>query len=271
MKTSTSLDLRKIRSLILDMDGVLWLGSSPIGPLSEIFKTLKAKGFKFIMATNNATRSPHQYVQKLASFGVNVESWQVVNSAVATASYLKKRFPTGGEVFTIGERPLLEILEETGFKQGTNTPLAVIAALDRDINYAKLTKATLLIRRGIPFIGTNPDRSYPIPEGQAPGAGSILAALEAASGEKPTIIGKPEPQLYRIALERLRTSPEETLVIGDRLETDILGAQNLGCPCALVLTGVSTGKQGEKWNPPIDIIADNLVTIINSLPAVPSE
>jgi 4-nitrophenyl phosphatase len=269
MKETTHQIMDTIRGLILDMDGVLWRGSAPIGSLSEIFSSLKEKGYRFIFATNNATRSPSQYVEKLISLGIDVEPWQVINSAVVTGYYMKDKFPTGGEVYTIGEEPLLEILSENGFTQGSSNPIAVVAALDRKFTFEKLTTATLLIRRGLPFIGTNPDLTFPIPEGQSPGAGSILAALEAAAGVKPTIMGKPESPMYNLALERLGTSPQETLVVGDRLETDILGSQKNNCPCALVLTGVSTAQQGKEWSPPPDIIVDDLETIVNSLPGIP--
>lgn len=266
MSNSKKFNRKNIRGLILDMDGVLWLDSTPIGNLSEIFDVIKKKGFRFIMATNNASRASHQYVEKLAGFGVQVEPWQVIGSADATANYLKNRFPDGGEIYAIGEQPLISTLKEEGFTHGSKNPLAVVVALDRGINYEKLTEATLLLRRGIPFIGTNPDRSYPIPEGQAPGAGAILAALEAASEIQPTVMGKPKPHLYKLALERLGTSPAETLVIGDRLETDILGAQRVGCLAALVLTGVATAQEAEKWSPPLDFIADDLFHLIKSLP-----
>ncbi len=258
----------KIHGLILDMDGVLWRDSSQIGNLAQIFETIRNKGYQFIMVTNNASRSSQQYVEKLAGFGVHIDPWQVISSAVATANYLRNRFPGGGKVFTIGEKSLSDILSENGFDQGKENPLAVVVALDRSINYEKLTEATLLLRRGIPFIGTNPDQSYPIPEGQAPGAGALLAALEAASGVSPTIIGKPKPQIFMLAMERLGTSPEETLVVGDRLETDILGAQNIGCPSALVLTGVSTYQEYKKWSPPPDMVVDDLSHLIKSLPKV---
>jgi 4-nitrophenyl phosphatase len=266
MNYSPSFNIRIIRSLILDMDGVLWRGSTPIGDLSEIFSKIRTKGLNFIMVTNNASRSPDQYVKKLAKFGVKVEDWQVINSGIATADYMKKRFPAGGEIFTIGDESLQKTFQEAGFHQGGNNPLAVVAALDRDLTYKKLSEATLLIRRGIPFIGTNPDLSFPIPAGQAPGAGAILAALEAASGVKPTIIGKPEPKMYQVALDLLGSSSEETLVVGDRLETDILGAQRIGCPSALVLTGVTSTQEAKDWNPAPEIIIQDLKSLIDYLP-----
>jgi 4-nitrophenyl phosphatase len=254
-----------LRGIILDMDGVLWRSTTPIGNLPSIFKTLNNLGLKVIMATNNATRSPDQYVNKLASFGVKIGSWQVINSAMVTAHYLKTHYPDGGDVFVVGDNSLMETLNQHGYNPNGSDPIAVVVALDRRINYEKLTQAALLIRRGVQFIGTNPDKSFPIPEGEAPGAGAILAALEAATDVSPLIMGKPRPRMYNLALTRLGTLPGETLVVGDRLETDILGAQNTGCPNALVLSGVTALETANLWQPPPDIISKDLTSLLDLL------
>ena len=134
--------------------------------------------------------------------------------------------------------------------------------IDRGIDFAKLREATLLIRRGLPFYGTNPDLTFPTPEGLIPGAGSFLALLSAASGVNPIVAGKPEPFILEFALERLATPRERTLVVGDRLETDIAGGQAIGCSTALVLSGVSTAEMGEAWNPQVDIITQDLTSLL---------
>jgi len=139
----------------------------------------------------------------------------------------------------------------------------VIAGMDRNFNYEKLQQATRLIRTGVPFFGTNPDHTFPTPQGLVPGAGSILAAIATASDIEPVIAGKPEPTMYRIALERLKTPAERVLVVGDRPETDIAGAQFLGCRTALVLSGVTNEKQAKAWRPVPDLIIDNLESIVN--------
>ena len=258
-------DPEKIRALILDMDGVLWRGDEAIGDLPAIFTQIERLGYGVVLATNNATKSIQQFVEKMASFGVTIESWQVINSAQATAHYLSQQHPTGGPVFIVGEKGLAEILQEKGFYVSDENPLAVIAALDRGLNYEKLRKATLFIRAGVPFIGTNPDRTFPTPEGQVPGAGSVLALLEAASEVAPLVIGKPNPLMYQFALERLGTSPEETLIVGDRLETDIAGGQQLGSPCALVLSGVTNEESAWEWEPAPDLIVADLANVIREL------
>jgi 4-nitrophenyl phosphatase len=255
----------KIRALILDMDGVLWKGNQPIGDLSAIFSKIEQSGWKVVLATNNATKSIQQFLTKLESFGVTIEPWQVINSAQATAHYLKQQHPNGGPVFVVGEPGLVEVLEEAGFHASEEEPLAVIVSLDRSVNYEKLRKATLLIRSGIPFIGTNPDRTLPTPEGQVPGAGSILITIQAATDVDPLVIGKPNPAMYQVALDRMGVTAKETLVVGDRLETDIAGAQNLGSPCALVLSGVTDEENAWQWDPAPDLIADNLTNVIQEL------
>jgi 4-nitrophenyl phosphatase len=261
----SSLDTSIIRGLILDMDGVIWRGPEPIGDLPAIFSLIKRKGWKVVLASNNATRSAGQFIEILAGFGVKLEPWQVVNSAVATASYLLERYPDGGPVYFIGQDGLHHELTSAGFYLDETKPLAVISSMDREVTYNKLRVATLLIRKGIPFISTNSDATFPDPEGLVPGAGSIMVALQAATDVQPVIIGKPQPELYRIALSRMGISPEEGLMVGDRLETDIAGAQRIDCPTALVLSGVTSREDARDWTPPPDIIADDLGSLLAEL------
>jgi 4-nitrophenyl phosphatase len=244
------------------MDGVLWRGSEAIGDLQSIFAQIDRIGWKVIFATNNATRTIQQYVDLLSSFGVNTEPWQVINSASAVTYYLCNQFPNGGSVYIIGEQGIIEACAEQGFYQSDSSVLAVIAGMDRELTYDKLKTATLMLRAGVPFLGTNPDLTFPTPYGLVPGSGSILAALTAASGVTPTIVGKPEPTMYRIALERLKLTPDKVLVIGDRPETDITGAQRIGCRTALVLSGVTSAEQAATWRPAPDIIANDLESVL---------
>lgn len=256
---------REIKALIVDMDGVLWRDSKPLIDLPALFSEISQNGLSVILATNNATRSIAQYLDKLQGFGVQLEAEQVINSAEATAHYLLGMHPNGGRVYAIGENGFIDTLQAYGFIQADEDVLAVLVSMDRGLTYQKLRQATLLIRSGSPFIGTNPDRSFPTPEGLIPGTGAILAALEAATDVKPVIIGKPQPEMYRIALGRLGTTPQETLVIGDRLETDIAGAQALGCHTALVLTGVSSKGEALSWKPALDFISDDITALLKIL------
>jgi 4-nitrophenyl phosphatase len=253
-----------IKGIILDMDGVLWRADQPLLDMPRFFTRLKALGIPVVFATNNGTRSITQYVDRLAGFGVPVEPWQVVNSAIATADYLSKQFPEGGPLFVVAETGVIEALAEKGFylaKQGED-PLAVVAGMDRAMSYDKLAKAALLIRAGKPYIGTNPDLTFPTPYGLVPGAGATLAYLEAATSVPPLIIGKPEPYLYTFSIERLGTQPKETLAVGDRLETDILGGQRIGCPTVLVLSGVTTAAEAQHWQPQPNLVLPNLADLL---------
>jgi 4-nitrophenyl phosphatase len=259
-----------INGLILDMDGVLWRDSQPMLDMPAFFSGVAELGIPVVYATNNGTRSVDMYVERLAKFGVTAEPWQVVTSAIATADALSKRFPQGGPVYVVGEVGVQQALQEKGFEiiddrhseaQAAGC-IAVVAGMDRSFSYEKMARAALLIRAGVPFIGTNIDVTFPTPRGLVPGAGSLLAMLEAATEVPPTLIGKPEPYLYEFSIERLGTLPAETLAVGDRLETDILGGQRTGCPTLLVLTGVTTREQAAAWQPQPDLILPNLADLL---------
>ncbi|MBN1451841.1 MAG: HAD-IIA family hydrolase [Anaerolineales bacterium] len=260
--------LGHIKALILDMDGVLWRDDTPIGDLPAIFARLRERGLKVALATNNASKTVDEYLEKFSGFGVKLEPWQIVTSSLATADVLTKEFPSGGQVFVIGGNGIQRALEERGFQliidpDDETKPLAVVAGIDRFISYAKLRRATLHIRAGVPFYGTNPDKTFPTPQGLVPGAGAILAAIEAATDVKPVIIGKPAPTMMYMALEKLGTQPEETLVVGDRLETDIAAGQAGGCKTALMLSGVSTKEQAENWKPSPDVIVKDFAVLLS--------
>lgn len=253
---------RNISALILDMDGVLWRGNSPLGDLGEIFKIIEEKGLKYSLATNNSTKTPWQYQEKLASFGARIEVEHIITSSQATAYLLKSKFPTGGPVYTIGEVGLEKALQDCGFFMQENDPIAVVVGLDRDLTYSKLKRASLLIQAGVPFFGTNPDRTFPIPGGLVPGTGATLALLETSTRVKPLIAGKPFPYLFEQAIARMQVKPNNTISIGDRLETDILGGKNAGCKTALVLSGVTNLKDLSSSTIEPDFIANSLLDFL---------
>jgi len=251
-----------IQSLILDMDGVLWKNDTLLVDMPAVFQQIKHLGLKVVLATNNATRSVEMYLQRFKGFGVHLEPWQVINSAIATGYLLHKRFPQGGPVFVIGEKGVMDTIAEYGFFHTADHPLAVVVGMDRQINYEKLTTATLLIRSGLPFFATNPDKTFPTPQGLAPGAGAIIAAVQAATDIEPTIAGKPQATMIQVALERLETPARQTLAVGDRLETDILGGVNAGCRTALVLSGVATLADLARFDPKPDLVARDLAQVL---------
>ena len=249
--------LTSIRSLIIDMDGVLYRGDQPIPGVAEFFQFLSDHSINYLCATNNPTLTPQQYTEKLARMGVRVPPERILTSSLATAEYLSAQYPPGTRVFAVGETGLIEAFKASHFVLDDRDASVVVAGMDRQMTYDKLARATLLIRGGAAFVGTNPDKTLPVPEGEIPGAGSLLALLETASGVKPTVIGKPEQHLYQIALDRLQSSLEETAAVGDRLETDILGAARMGLFSLLVLSGVSTADEARTAaNPPNLIFND---------------
>ncbi|MDI6770100.1 MAG: HAD-IIA family hydrolase [Anaerolineales bacterium] len=256
-----------VKSLILDMDGVLWKADAPIGDLPAIFARIRARGLKVAFATNNGTRTPEEYVERLAGFGVTIQPWQVVTSSLALAELLYQHFNLRGlGVFAIGEAGVMTALREKDFEplsvEEAERAQAVVMGIDRQINFVKMREATLLVRRGLPFYATNPDKTFPTPRGEIPGAGAWISVVVTATGVEPIFAGKPAPYLLELARERLGTSKEETLVVGDRLETDIAGGQAAGMPVALVLSGVSTREEGEAWRPGIDVVAEDLGELV---------
>jgi 4-nitrophenyl phosphatase len=256
--------INNIAGLILDMDGVLWRDSEPIGDLPSIFDTIRSMGLKFILATNNATRTVEEYHKKIHKFGVILEAWQVITSAEATGIFIKRKYSDIKNAYVVGQPSLKDTLRSYGVNVVDETAKdvhVVVASLDYSLSYEKLKHATLLVRSGCEFIGTNSDVTFPTPEGLIPGSGTVIGALELATGKKAIMIGKPEPLLYQMALDRLALEPEAVLGIGDRLETDIAGAQAAGIHTALVLSGASTQDQADRYHPTPEIIAANLTEL----------
>ena len=247
-------EIDDLAGLIIDMDGVLWHGNKPIDGLVEFFFELRRGAIPFVLATNNASLTQQQYVDKLAGMGVDVDHCEILTSSMATARYLKDSLPKEQRrVFVIGETGLREPLLEYGFvltdlyqvnqpekgifDQGADL---VVSGLDRKLTWDKLATATLNINAGAQFFATNADTTLPTELGEVMGNGGVLAALEAVTGVKAISIGKPEPILYQQALALLGTTKAGTVAIGDRLNTDILGAVNAGLRSIMVLTGVSS-------------------------------
>ncbi len=254
-----------IKALILDMDGVVWKSDAPIGNLPKTFARIRERGLKFVFATNNGTKTPEEYRQKLASLGVEADASQVVTSALAVAHMLEQKYPRGTKIFMIGGPGVREALEEKGFEllSVENAPeaKAFVMGIDRTITFDKVSEATLLVRAGVPFYATNTDRTFPTPRGEIPGAGSWLSVITTATRVEPIVAGKPFPIMMEFCLERLGTSKEETLVVGDRLETDVASGQAAGCPTAAVLSGVSTREQVAAWKPSPTIVAESLAEL----------
>jgi len=254
--------LRPVRHLLIDMDGVLWRGNAPLPGLQDFFAFLSREEIDYTLATNNASRTPDQYAEKLAGFGVKVPEANILTSSLVVAAYLADVAPAGAPVYAIGEEGLIQALETNGFTVTDEDADYVVVGWDRGLTYQKLTTAVLLIHRGATFVGTNPDVTYPTEEGPAPGNGAILAAVEAATGLEPIVTGKPEPRMYQEALRRMGATPETTAMIGDRIDTDIAGAARAGLTTVLTLSGITTEEDLETSAIEPDLVCDHLADLL---------
>ncbi|MBX0326187.1 HAD-IIA family hydrolase [Oscillochloris sp. ZM17-4] len=234
------IDLSAIRAVLFDMDGVLYRGKQMLAGVPELLAFLGERGIGYACITNNASMTPGQYEEKLGAMGIAMPARLVLTSALATSRHLRGAFPPGTRVLIVGMRGLREALLGDGyFVEDRASPELVVQGADFELTYATLKGAALAIRHGARFVATNPDRTFPSEEGLIPGAGATTAALVAATDVQPLVIGKPAPTMFLVAAEMLGVEPGQTLVIGDRLDTDIAGANNAGMPSAMVLTGVS--------------------------------
>ncbi|PPD34692.1 MAG: haloacid dehalogenase [Methylomonas sp.] len=239
-----------IGGFIIDMDGVLWHGDQAQPGLSEFFQILRDLNLPFVLATNNASITAEQYVNKLAYMGVEIALKDILTSGMATALYLSERYqPATTRVFVIGSQGASQPLLDKGFiladQQDTEAAQLVVCGLDKALTWDKLCMAALHIQAGAGFYGTNSDVTLPTERGFLPGNGATLAALTAATGVKPTTIGKPAPIIYQQALALLGVAAEQVVAIGDRLDTDILGAVQTGIRSVLVLSGISQASDIE--------------------------
>lgn len=259
--------ISNFQGMIIDMDGVLWRGHTILQGVREFFICLRGRSMQFILATNNSTVTPESVVERLAQWDIAIAPEEVLTSSLATAAYLQSQFPEGTRMLAIGETALKSALLDAGFKLSDRIDgvEVVVSGFDRHVSWEKLTRAALAIQSGAHFIGTNPDKSFPIEQGQAPGNGAFLAALEATTGVVPFIIGKPEPRLFEQAAARMDLPANHILTVGDRLDTDILGGQRAGMPTALMLSGVTTAEDAAASEIKPDWIFENLPALTHAI------
>lgn len=223
-------------AVLLDLDGVLFRGDRPVPGAGAAVEAVRTHGVGVAFVTNNASRTPEQVVAKLASVGVIADASEVETSARAAAAILRGRGVR--RVLPIGQEGILEALEEAGIGVVAldADPQAVLVGLDRGITYEKLRDASLAVQRGAALIATNGDTTFPAEDGLWPGAGALLAAVVATTGATAEVLGKPAAAIFRSALARV--GGRHPLVVGDRIDTDIAGASELGWDSLLVLSGV---------------------------------
>ncbi len=235
--------MKRYRGYLIDLDGTMYRGKEKIPAAKNFIERLQNKGLPFLFVTNNSTQEPEKVVDNLAeNFDIHVSVNNVFTSALATADYLADLDPAKRSVYAIGEIGLKKALISRGFTFEEETPDYVVVGLDYDATYHKFELATLAIKRGARFIGTNADTNLPNERGLVPGAGSLIALVERSTQQRATYIGKPETIIMEKALEQLGLAKDEVVMVGDNYMTDISAGINFGIDTLLVYTGVSTRK-----------------------------
>ncbi len=247
-----------VEGVILDLDGTIYRGDTMLHFADRFVQLLREKGIKILFLTNNSQRTVEYYRRKLNKMGIKANPREILTSAKATATYIKRHYKDP-VVFPIGEDGLLSELIKNNIEITYDPTIASILAVgyDTNITYEKMKKAAILLLNGGIFIGCNPDKTLPTEEGNIPGNGAQIAYLKEATGREPYIIGKPHMPIMGEALRILNTSPHKTLIVGDRYETDILSGFRAGIKTALVLTGATKRGDIEHKRKP-DYVAENL-------------
>lgn len=231
--------LKGKKSIICDMDGVIYHGNHLLDGVTEFLDRLVLENKNFMFLTNSSERTPLEFSQKLKRLGLSVSPEHFYTSALATASFLKTQSP-GCSAYVIGEAGLMNALYDAGVCMNDVNPDYVVMGETRAYSYEKIEKAIDLVRKGARLIGTNPDITAPSETGIIPATGSLISPIEIATGKKAYFIGKPNPLMLRHALKRLGCHSEETLLIGDRMDTDIVAGMESSIDTVLVLSGVTT-------------------------------
>jgi 4-nitrophenyl phosphatase len=253
---------------LIDLDGVMYRGETPVPRAGEVIAQMQNRGLDLLFLTNNSAATPEMYVRKLAGMGVAVEARNVMNSAQALYRYIEENFETGGKTcFLIGGAGLEQEIENSGMKllvgEAAKHVDFVIVGWDRSFDYEKLKTASLAIRNGAVYLAANKDATYPMAVEIWPGAGAIVAAVTTAAGREPVkSIGKPDPYMVRLGLERLGALEKDALMIGDRLETDILAGNAAGVDTLLVLSGISSREDVEKSGITPTYVLDSLASML---------
>jgi 4-nitrophenyl phosphatase len=256
--------LRAVRAVLLDMDGVLYVGNQALPGVQPLLDYLDASGRRWLCVTNNSSRTSANFSEKLGAMGVSVAPEHILGSAEATSNWLAEQVPAGTKVIMMGEASLRNALSAKGFELVTDPFEAevAVATIFFGLTYEVLTNMTLAIRNGARFIATNPDPTLPTERGQVPGTGSLVALLVAATGQEPEFVGKPYPGMYAQAMHRVGTEAGQTLMVGDRYETDIAGALDLGLITAGVTTGVTTHDEFQAMDRPPHLLLPGLPELL---------
>lgn len=231
--------MKKYKAYLIDLDGTMYRGTEKIEEAGDFVSRLQEKGIPYLFVTNNSSRTPAQVAEKLRGFDIPAKTEQVFTTSMATASYIYEEKPDAS-VYVIGEEGIKTAIKEKGFTVTSDHPDYVVLGIDREITYEKLALGAIAIRNGAKFVSTNADIALPTERGLLPGNGALTSMLAVATQTKPVFIGKPEPIITEQALEYLGSKKEETIMVGDNYDTDILAGIRTGIDTLLVHTGVTT-------------------------------
>ena len=256
--------LKKVKALFLDMDGVLWTDKKEIGNLHEVFESIRESGLIPLFGTNNASKTPQEYCEKLARFGVSVKPEQFFTSGIAAVYQLRKDFPQGAKVYVFGMPSLKKMLSDNGIEIVEENADAVVVSIDWHITYEKIARSMIEIcEHGAKFYATNTDSTFVTENGWRPGGGTMVSCVQTCTGVKPFVIGKPNTVMIEMACSAYGLQRDEIMAVGDRFETDILGGMNFGAKTALVLSGYETPETVRSLERKPDLVCADLAEVIS--------
>ncbi len=255
-------ELRGKKAFICDMDGVIYHGKNLLPGVKEFVGWLKREDKKFLFLTNNSACTLRELSEKLERMGLDVDETHFYTSARATAAFLANQKP-GGSAYVIGDAGIINALYEEGYSINDINPDYVVVSESDNYDYARICKATKLVNEGAKLIGTNPDLTGPVEGGVLiPSTGALLAPIELATGKKAYYVGKPNPLMMRNALKKLECQREDTAIIGDRMDTDMIAGIEAEIATVLVLSGVSTRESAELFAYRPDYILNGVGDIV---------
>jgi NagD protein len=252
----------EIECWLTDMDGVLVHENHPVPGAAELLQQWRDEGKPYLVLTNNSIFTPRDLSARLKASGLDVPESSIWTSALATADFLKEQIP-GGSAFVIGEAGLTTALHEAGFIMTETNPDYVVVGETRNYSFESITKAIRLIGNGSRFIATNPDATGPSADGPMPATGAVAALITKATGREPYIVGKPNPMMFRSALNKIGAHSETTGMIGDRMDTDIVAGIEAGLHTILVLTGISDQNEVNRYPFRPHEILDSVADLLN--------
>jgi 5'-nucleotidase len=255
---------REISSWLMDMDGVLVHEESAIPGADRFLARLRELELPFLVLTNNSIYTRRDLAARLRASGLDVPEESIWTSALATARFLQEQRP-GGSAFVIGESGLTTALHEAGYTLTERNPDYVVLGETRVYSFGRITQGIRLIAGGARFIATNPDPTGPTPDGPLPATGSVAALISRATGVDPYFVGKPNPLMMRTALNTLDAHSETTAMIGDRMDTDVVSGLEAGLQTILVLSGVTTRGEAERFPFRASRIVDSVADIVDEL------